>query len=145
MRNKLSRLSVPYVIWMALFVVIPLFMIVFYAFTTADGSFTLKDGKDGDEIPGHIANIHDGTVIGFKYFDFDAVEKITLMVRGYGWGGTLHVKTEKFGPSLASMKLENTNIWTAFSAPISLPKGKSPLYITYEGGGSVMLKSVIFE
>ncbi|MBR4067300.1 MAG: family 43 glycosylhydrolase [Clostridia bacterium] len=114
--------------------------------TGAPGAaYVTQDGKDGDEIPAHIANIHDGTVIGFKYFDFDAVEKITLMVRGYGWGGTLHVKTEKFGPSLASMKLENTNIWTAFSAPISLPKGKSPLYITYEGGGSVMLKSVIFE
>ncbi len=104
-----------------------------------------QDGKDGDEIPGHIACIHDGTVIGFKYFDFDDVSKITLMVRGYGWGGTLHVKTSKFGPSLASMKLENTNVWTPFSAPITLPKGKSPLYITYEGFGKIMLKSVIFE
>ena len=38
-----SKAAVPYVIWMALFVVIPLFMIVFYAFTTADGSFTLSN------------------------------------------------------------------------------------------------------
>ena len=110
-----------------------------------NSAYVTQDGKDGDEIDGHIANIHDGTVIGFKYFDFDDVSKVTLMIRGYGWGGTLHVKTSKFGPSLASMKLENTNIWTAFSAPITLPKGKSPLYITYEGGGSIMLKSVIFE
>jgi len=104
-----------------------------------------QDGRDGDEEPGYVANIHDGTVVGFKYFDFEDVNTVTLMVRGYGWGGTLHVKTSKFGPALASMKLENTNIWTPYTAPITLPKGKSPLYITYEGGGSVMLKSVIFE
>lgn len=110
-----------------------------------NSAYVTQDGKDGDEIQGHIANIHDGTVIGFKYFDFDDVQKITLMVRGYGWGGTLHVKTSKFGPALASMKLENTNVWTAYTAPITLPKGKSPLYITYEGGGAVMLYSVIFE
>ncbi|MBR2925392.1 MAG: family 43 glycosylhydrolase [Clostridia bacterium] len=110
-----------------------------------NSAYVTQDGKDGDEIQGHIANIHDGTVIGFKYFDFDDVQKVTLMVRGYGWGGTLHVKTSKFGPALASMKLENTNVWTAYSAPITLPKGKSSLYITYEGGGAVMLYSVIFE
>ena len=104
-----------------------------------------QDGKDGDEEPGYVANIHDGTVVGFKYFDFEDVSTITLMVRGYGWGGKLHVKTSKFGPALATMELKNTNIWTAFSAPIELPRGKQALYITYEGGGSVMLKSVIFE
>ena len=40
MRNKLARLSIPYVVWMALFVVAPIVMVVFYAFTAADGGFT---------------------------------------------------------------------------------------------------------
>ena len=43
MRNKLSRLSVPYVIWMALFVVAPIIMVVIYAFSTAQGGFTLEN------------------------------------------------------------------------------------------------------
>ena len=36
MKNKLSRFAIPYVVWMALFTVIPILMMVFYAFTTAD-------------------------------------------------------------------------------------------------------------
>lgn len=40
-KNKLF--SIPYVIWMALFVVAPIVLVVVYAFTTADGGFTLAN------------------------------------------------------------------------------------------------------
>ena len=40
MKNKLSLFAVPYVIWMALFVVIPILIVVAYAFTTGDGALT---------------------------------------------------------------------------------------------------------
>ena len=43
MKNKLSRLAVPYVVWMALFVVAPIVMILVYAFTAAEGGFTLDN------------------------------------------------------------------------------------------------------
>ena len=43
MRNKLSGFAVPYVIWMALFVVIPIFIMVVYAFTTAEFEGTLDN------------------------------------------------------------------------------------------------------
>ena len=43
MKSKLSRFAVPYVIWMALFVVAPIVLVVIYAFTTAEGSFTLEN------------------------------------------------------------------------------------------------------
>ena len=43
MRNKRSLFAVPYVGWMALFVVIPIIMVVVYAFTTAGGGFTLEN------------------------------------------------------------------------------------------------------
>ena len=35
MKNKRSLFAVPYVVWMALFVVAPIIMVVVYAFTTA--------------------------------------------------------------------------------------------------------------
>ena len=41
MRKKF--LSIPYVVWMAIFVVIPLILIVIYAFTTADNKFSLEN------------------------------------------------------------------------------------------------------
>ena len=40
MKNKRSLLAIPYVGWMALFVVAPIVMVVIYAFTTADFSVT---------------------------------------------------------------------------------------------------------
>lgn len=43
MKSKLSRFAVPYVVWMALFVVAPIVIMVVYAFTSADGGFTLDN------------------------------------------------------------------------------------------------------
>ncbi len=41
MKNKLSRFAVPYVVWMAIFVVAPIVIMVIYAFQDAAGGFTL--------------------------------------------------------------------------------------------------------
>ena len=43
MKNKLSRFAVPYEVWMAIFVVAPIVIIVAYAFSSADGGFTLDN------------------------------------------------------------------------------------------------------
>ena len=43
MKNKLSGFAIPYVIWMALFVVVPILIMVVYAFTTADSTATLEN------------------------------------------------------------------------------------------------------
>ena len=40
MKNKLSRFALPYVGWMALFVVVPILMMVWYAFTNSDMALT---------------------------------------------------------------------------------------------------------
>ena len=44
MKNKrLTLFNIPYVIWMAFFVVIPIIMVVVYAFSTAEGGFTFEN------------------------------------------------------------------------------------------------------
>ena len=43
MKNKLSRFAVPYEVWMAIFVVAPIVIMVAYAFSSADGGFTLDN------------------------------------------------------------------------------------------------------
>ena len=43
MRNKLPLLSIPYVVWMALFVVAPIVIVVVYAFSAVGGGFTLAN------------------------------------------------------------------------------------------------------
>lgn len=42
-RNRYKLSAYPYVLWMALFTVIPIILIVVYAFTNASGSFTLNN------------------------------------------------------------------------------------------------------
>ena len=41
--NKNTLLIVPYTIWMVGFIIIPLFFVIFYAFTTKSGAFTLNN------------------------------------------------------------------------------------------------------
>ena len=43
MKNKLSRFAVPYVVWMAIFVVAPIVIMVIYAFSGSEGGFTLDN------------------------------------------------------------------------------------------------------
>jgi len=43
LNRKLSRFAIPYVVWMALFVVAPIVIVVVYAFTRAAGGFTLAN------------------------------------------------------------------------------------------------------
>ncbi len=46
MKSKLSGFAVPYIVWMAIFVVAPIIIMVVYAFSTADGGFTLDNFAD---------------------------------------------------------------------------------------------------
>ena len=43
MKNKLSRFAVPYVVWMAIFVVAPIVIMVIYAFSNGEGGATLSN------------------------------------------------------------------------------------------------------
>ena len=43
MKSKLSRFAVPYVVWMAIFVVAPIVIMVVYAFAGSEGGFTLDN------------------------------------------------------------------------------------------------------
>ena len=73
MKNKIAWLSAPYVIWMALVVVAPIIMVVFYAFTTAGGGFTLDN----------FAKMGTYTVIFTRSFQLALVAPIVCLLLGY--------------------------------------------------------------
>ena len=55
---KAKYASIPYVIWVAIFVAIPFILIIFYAFTARDGGFTLDNFKNIDEyVPVFVRSI----------------------------------------------------------------------------------------
>ena len=103
-----------------------------------------QDGKDGDEIPGHIAGIRDGVVIGFKYFDFQDVRRVSIWTRGYA-GGEFQLRTSPKGEILARFRLQNSNVWEETSSPAHIPNGKQTIFLTYSGPGNPMLRSIAFE
>ncbi len=73
MKNKISWLAAPYVIWMALIVVAPIIMVVIYAFTTAQGGITLDN----------FARMGTYTVIFTRSFQLALVATIICLLLGY--------------------------------------------------------------
>lgn len=51
-----KNLAIPYVVWMAIFVVVPLLLIVVYAFTGKDGGFTLANFSTMNQYLGVFGN-----------------------------------------------------------------------------------------
>ena len=73
MRNKLPMLSIPYVVWMALFVVAPIIMVVIYAFSAAAGGFTLAN----------FARMGTYTVVFTRSFKLAIIATLVCLVIGY--------------------------------------------------------------
>ena len=72
-KNKLALFSVPYVLWMAVFVVIPILMIVVYAFSSAEGGFTLEN----------FARIGDYMVVFTRSFKLAFIATVICLLLGY--------------------------------------------------------------
>ena len=116
---------------------------ILYAGDPAQSRVT-QDGRDGDKAPGFIANIQDGTTIGFKYFDFQGVRRVALTCRAY-CNGVFQVRCGFDGPVLCEIPVRNSNVWEESAAEVSLPDGRQSLYLTYRGTGTPSLKSVKFD
>ena len=73
MKTKLSHFAIPYVVWMALFVVAPIIMVVLYAFSTGEGGFTLAN----------FARMGAYTVVFTRSFKLALVATLVCLVIGY--------------------------------------------------------------
>ena len=100
----------------------------------------MQDGRDGDEEPGYIGNMKDTATAGFKYFDCHGVTEIRIKTRGYG-AGVFEVRTAWDGEVLARIRVEDTNVWEEYAAPVSIPDGKQAIYLTYRGERNASLLS----
>ncbi|GBF74955.1 alpha-N-arabinofuranosidase [Paenibacillus sp. 598K] len=111
-----------------------------------DGRFPkiTQDGRDGDEEPGYIANLQNNAQAGFKYFQCSGVRRVKIKARGYA-RGAFEVKTDWDGPSLGSIPVQFTNVWTTYTADIAIPDGVHALYFQYKGIGNASLASFTLE
>jgi len=97
-----------------------------------------QDGRDGDEQPGYIAGIVDKTTIGFKYFDIENINRVSIVARGYGHGKFEFSHTPK-GKPFATIAYESKNFWDEFEVEAKPENGVKAIYITYKGPGYVSL------
>ena len=82
--NRLSRFAIPYVIWMALFVVAPIIMVVIYAFSASVGGFTLDN----------FAKMGTYTVVFTRSFKLALIATAICVLTGY----PVSYKMSKEGP-----------------------------------------------
>lgn len=94
----------------------------------------------------YITNIQDGTVIGYKYFDLQGLQAVSVRVRGTG-SGTLSVRTSPEGAEIAAIPVaaEAGGDWTSCKAAARVEDGVHALYFVYHGEGALELKSFTLE
>ena len=95
-----------------------------------------QDKPDGDETATqYIANMRDGAVAGFKYFDIQDVSHLRVVVNGKG-NGKLEVSADPaFTAIAASIPVKTEGVLVNATGSIQLPAGVQPLYFRFTGEG----------
>lgn len=86
-----------------------------------------------------IAGIKNGTLIGYKYFDFRGKLQISVKARGSGKGKFI-LFTEMNGTGVGEITVSRSEKWTNFSTQVEI-YGTKALYIRFEGRGIFELLS----
>ena len=102
--------------------------------------YLTQDGRDGDEIPGHVANMDDGAMVGYKFFRCEGTALTSVTTRG-GCRGAFEVYTSPSGALLGSIAVFESNEWKTWHGSVSIPDGVQALYLRYAGSGCASLFS----
>lgn len=89
-----------------------------------------------------IGEICDGTVIGYKYFDFKGTVTFSVTARSAN-GGSFEVSDKLGGEPKAVIKISPTEEWESFSAVLDMGKGVYPLFLKFIGENAE-LKEIAF-
>lgn len=101
-----------------------------------DCPYLTQDGKDRESGPDqYIANMCDGAVAGFKYFDLSETREICVCVKGRATG-TLYVCTEEKGEPAAVISISPSGEEKNFGAALKVSGSRQALFFRFEGKGS---------
>lgn len=115
-----------------------------YPFFTQDGAD--RDPEQGEPYPtAYIANIRNGAVVGFKYFDIQGVKKLSVNVRRRNKGSTegyFQITDTLHGNDCGKVPIKLTDrgcagSWEEFSGEVNIPDGVRALYFEYRGDGAL--------
>ncbi len=101
--------------------------------------YLTQTGRDGDEAARqYVANLRDGSVVGFKYFDLSRLGRVGVTVRGSGQGGFVVATDERFRDVIGTIDFVLSGSgWHAFSSDVSSAEERSALFFRYVGAGDV--------
>ena len=97
-----------------------------------------QDKKDDDHSAiQYIANMKDGSVAGFKYFDIKEADSIRICFAG-NCDGKIQVSTDpEFEQICATLPAKNTGLCTNVSGELKITPGVVPLYFRFIGEGAM--------
>ncbi len=100
--------------------------------------------NNGDER--YIAEIENGTLIGYKYFEFDETAKIGIIYRsGYKVpNGKILVRFGEKYTYKYEISTPSVTDWTRAEVAVHID-GTAPLFLEYEGEGAIEIKEIYFE
>lgn len=98
-----------------------------------------------DEAEGevYVADLMDNTQLGYRYFDFQAIRKISIAYRGTG-SGTLEVRIKENGDVVGTIPVRPSLQWTQANAEVKLD-GVHPLFLRFRGKGEIDLHAISFS
>lgn len=99
--------------------------------------FTQRGKDDDKDAVQYIANMQDGSVAGFKYFNIRDARSISVTVSGRGMGVMQVSDQEDFSTVAAEIALRADGQEAKASAPLKLPDGIRALYFRYQGSGAI--------
>ena len=88
--------------------------------------------RDGDQ---YIANMCDGAVAGFKYFDLSQTGAVRINIKGKA-EGTVLVRTSEKGETVAEIPVKPCREIHGFSAKLSGLGEKEALFFSFQGKGA---------
>ena len=100
--------------------------------------YITQDGKDGDRVPQHIANMDEGAMAGFRSFLCEGTALTAVTTRGWCWG-RFEVLLSPDGAPLGSIPVGKSNDWKTWRGYVPLPDGIQAIYLRYMGPGTASL------
>jgi hypothetical protein len=89
----------------------------------------------------YIANMRCESMAGFKYFNMDGAEKISVIIRGSGCGSLVVSVGEETASPIATIPIKPGREWQKIDSSILPVFNKQALYFTYLGNGNLDFKS----
>ncbi len=115
-------------------------------FRKKDHPYFTQDKKDGDHSAvQYIANMKDGAVAGFKYFDFQLADSIWIIFGGV-CDGTLQISDHpEFTNLWAEIQVKNQSGSNNVIADLQKQPGIRPLYFRFIGEGAMEFYSFVLQ